>query len=144
MCCFLIPTCKLAVIVGHINFFSFLFYNQQLNIKKNKFPTLPSAFLFFVQYNNVQYHYHICSFNDRIRDAINGGSPFGNPLQQGFSTGLFLEVIFLPFILVSFPEISGTVSHFGNKLLVLYSRRMLQLRAILIKYSICTAICFGL
>ncbi|ONM18908.1 pullulanase-type starch debranching enzyme1 [Zea mays] len=30
-------------------------------------------------------------FNDRIRDAINGGSPFGNPLQQGFSTGLFLE-----------------------------------------------------
>ncbi|KAJ1270053.1 hypothetical protein BS78_06G025000 [Paspalum vaginatum] len=33
----------------------------------------------------------IGSFNDRIRDAINGGSPFGNPLQQGFSTGLFLE-----------------------------------------------------
>ncbi|CAO2034210.1 unnamed protein product [Urochloa humidicola] len=32
----------------------------------------------------------IGSFNDRIRDAINGGSPFGNPLQQGFSTGLFL------------------------------------------------------
>ncbi|ONM18918.1 pullulanase-type starch debranching enzyme1 [Zea mays] len=31
-------------------------------------------------------------FNDRIRDAINGGSPFGNPLQQGFSTGLFLEI----------------------------------------------------
>ncbi|CAL5035685.1 unnamed protein product [Urochloa decumbens] len=31
------------------------------------------------------------SFNDRIRDAINGGGPFGNPLQQGFSTGLFLE-----------------------------------------------------
>ncbi|KAG0524993.1 hypothetical protein BDA96_06G017200 [Sorghum bicolor] len=33
----------------------------------------------------------IGSFNDRVRDAINGGSPFGNPLQQGFSTGLFLE-----------------------------------------------------
>ncbi|CAN6234327.1 unnamed protein product [Urochloa humidicola] len=33
----------------------------------------------------------IGSFNDRIRDAINGGGPFGNPLQQGFSTGLFLE-----------------------------------------------------
>ncbi|XP_062184340.1 pullulanase 1, chloroplastic [Phragmites australis] len=33
----------------------------------------------------------IGSFNDRIRDAINGGNPFGNPLQQGFSTGLFLE-----------------------------------------------------
>ncbi|TVU04286.1 hypothetical protein EJB05_47148, partial [Eragrostis curvula] len=30
-------------------------------------------------------------FNDRMRDAINGGNPFGNPLQQGFSTGLFLE-----------------------------------------------------
>lgn len=56
-------------------------------------------FTFFfppVQYNNIQYHYHVCSFNDRIRDAINGGSPFGNPLQQGFSTGLFLEVIFIP------------------------------------------------
>ncbi|KAL6653132.1 hypothetical protein ACP70R_012057 [Stipagrostis hirtigluma subsp. patula] len=33
----------------------------------------------------------IGSFNDRIRDAINGGNPFGSPLQQGFSTGLFLE-----------------------------------------------------
>uniref|UniRef100_A0A0D9W272 Glycosyl hydrolase family 13 catalytic domain-containing protein n=1 Tax=Leersia perrieri TaxID=77586 RepID=A0A0D9W272_9ORYZ len=33
----------------------------------------------------------IGSFNDRIRDAVNGGNPFGNPLQQGFSTGLFLE-----------------------------------------------------
>ncbi|KQJ81407.1 pullulanase 1, chloroplastic [Brachypodium distachyon] len=33
----------------------------------------------------------IGSFNDRMRDAINGGNPFGNPLQQGFSTGLFLE-----------------------------------------------------
>nr|AHW98508.1 pullulanase precursor [Oryza brachyantha] len=34
----------------------------------------------------------IGSFNDRIRDAVNGGNPFGNPLQQGFSTGLFLEI----------------------------------------------------
>ncbi|KAL5214545.1 hypothetical protein ABZP36_003697 [Zizania latifolia] len=33
----------------------------------------------------------IGSFNDRIRDAVNGGNPFGNPLQQGFSTGLFLQ-----------------------------------------------------
>ncbi|VAI70925.1 unnamed protein product [Triticum turgidum subsp. durum] len=33
----------------------------------------------------------IGSFNDRIRDAVNGGNPFGNPLQQGFNTGLFLE-----------------------------------------------------
>uniref|UniRef100_A0A2N9ITB8 Glycosyl hydrolase family 13 catalytic domain-containing protein n=1 Tax=Fagus sylvatica TaxID=28930 RepID=A0A2N9ITB8_FAGSY len=33
----------------------------------------------------------IGSFNDRIRDAILGGSPFGNPLQQGFVTGLLLQ-----------------------------------------------------
>ncbi|KAK3422235.1 hypothetical protein EUGRSUZ_G02746 [Eucalyptus grandis] len=33
----------------------------------------------------------IGSFNDRIRDAILGGSPFGHPLQQGFATGLFLQ-----------------------------------------------------
>ncbi|KAJ8765887.1 hypothetical protein K2173_020403 [Erythroxylum novogranatense] len=33
----------------------------------------------------------IGSFNDRIRDAMLGGSPFGHPLQQGFVTGLFLQ-----------------------------------------------------
>ncbi|XP_027158822.1 pullulanase 1, chloroplastic isoform X1 [Coffea eugenioides] len=33
----------------------------------------------------------IGSFNDRIRDAMHGGSPFGHPLQQGFVTGLSLE-----------------------------------------------------
>ncbi|XP_078166703.1 limit dextrinase isoform X1 [Carex rostrata] len=33
----------------------------------------------------------IGSFNDRIRDAVLGGSPFGNTLQQGFVTGLSLE-----------------------------------------------------
>ncbi|CAH9098703.1 unnamed protein product [Cuscuta epithymum] len=33
----------------------------------------------------------IGSFNDRIRDALLGGSPFGHPLQQGFATGLFVE-----------------------------------------------------
>ncbi|KAF6167690.1 hypothetical protein GIB67_017185 [Kingdonia uniflora] len=33
----------------------------------------------------------IGSFNDRIRDAILGGSPFGHPLQQGFVTGLFYQ-----------------------------------------------------
>lgn len=33
----------------------------------------------------------IGSFNDRIRDAMLGGSPFGHPLQQGFITGLLLE-----------------------------------------------------
>ncbi|KAK9283626.1 hypothetical protein L1049_011876 [Liquidambar formosana] len=31
------------------------------------------------------------SFNDRIRDAMLGGSPFGHPLQQGFVTGLSLQ-----------------------------------------------------
>ncbi|RVW97678.1 Pullulanase 1, chloroplastic [Vitis vinifera] len=34
----------------------------------------------------------IGSFNDRIRDAMLGGSPFGHPLQQGFVTGLFLQI----------------------------------------------------
>ncbi|KAH9607743.1 hypothetical protein KSS87_016135 [Heliosperma pusillum] len=33
----------------------------------------------------------IGSFNDRIRDAMIGGGPFGPPLQQGFVTGLALE-----------------------------------------------------
>ncbi|RWR74950.1 Glycoside hydrolase [Cinnamomum micranthum f. kanehirae] len=33
----------------------------------------------------------IGSFNDRIRDAVLGGSPFGHPLQQGFATGLSLQ-----------------------------------------------------
>ncbi|XP_010918919.1 pullulanase 1, chloroplastic isoform X1 [Elaeis guineensis] len=33
----------------------------------------------------------IGSFNDRMRDAVLGGSPFGHPLQQGFVTGLSLE-----------------------------------------------------
>ncbi|KAL4566337.1 hypothetical protein LXL04_030451 [Taraxacum kok-saghyz] len=30
----------------------------------------------------------IGSFNDRIRDALLGGSPFGNPLQQGLVNSL--------------------------------------------------------
>ncbi|KAH9326336.1 hypothetical protein KI387_006514, partial [Taxus chinensis] len=33
----------------------------------------------------------IGSFNDRIRDSVLGGSPFGPHLQQGFVTGLFLQ-----------------------------------------------------
>ncbi|KAL6509660.1 Pullulanase 1, chloroplastic [Orobanche gracilis] len=33
----------------------------------------------------------IGSFNDRIRDAVLGGSPFGPILQQGFTTGLLVE-----------------------------------------------------
>ncbi|KAI3793482.1 hypothetical protein L1987_36101 [Smallanthus sonchifolius] len=33
----------------------------------------------------------IGSFNDRIRDALLGGSLFGHPLQQGFLTGLSLQ-----------------------------------------------------
>ncbi|KAI5346028.1 hypothetical protein L3X38_013907 [Prunus dulcis] len=44
--------------------------------------------------NASQFNIHgtgIGSFNDRIRDAILGGSPFGHPLQQGFVTGLFLQ-----------------------------------------------------
>lgn len=38
---------------------------------------------------------HAFSFNDRIRDAVLGGSPFGHPLQQGLVTGLSLEVILI-------------------------------------------------
>ncbi|KAL3700593.1 hypothetical protein R1sor_018615 [Riccia sorocarpa] len=33
----------------------------------------------------------IGSFNDRFRDTIIGGSPFGDPQQQGFLTGLSLQ-----------------------------------------------------
>ncbi|BFI23877.1 pullulanase [Marchantia polymorpha subsp. ruderalis] len=33
----------------------------------------------------------IGSFNDRLRDTVIGGSPFGDPLQQGFLTGLSLQ-----------------------------------------------------
>ena len=29
-------------------------------------------------------------FNDRMRDAVRGGSPFGDPREQGFATGLLL------------------------------------------------------
>ncbi|KAJ4829835.1 Pullulanase 1, chloroplastic [Turnera subulata] len=44
--------------------------------------------------NASQFNLHgtgIGSFNDRIRDAMLGGSPFGHPLQQGFVTGLMLQ-----------------------------------------------------
>ena len=30
-------------------------------------------------------------FNDRLRDAVRGGSTFGDPREQGFSTGLLLD-----------------------------------------------------
>jgi len=33
----------------------------------------------------------IGTFNDRIRDAVRGGSPFGNQQEQGFSTGLYTD-----------------------------------------------------
>ncbi len=33
----------------------------------------------------------IGTFNDRIRDAIRGGSPFGDRRDQGFATGLFTD-----------------------------------------------------
>jgi pullulanase-type alpha-1,6-glucosidase len=31
----------------------------------------------------------IGTFNDRLRDAVRGGTPFGNPTDQGFATGLY-------------------------------------------------------
>jgi len=33
----------------------------------------------------------IGAFNDRMRDAVRGGSAFGDPLEQGFATGLFFQ-----------------------------------------------------
>jgi len=32
---------------------------------------------------------HIASFNDRLRDALRGGNPFGGHQEQGFATGLY-------------------------------------------------------
>ena len=33
----------------------------------------------------------IGTFNDRLRDAVRGGSPFGGRQVQGFITGLFTD-----------------------------------------------------
>lgn len=33
----------------------------------------------------------IGAFNDRLRDAVRGGTPFGDPREQGFATGLFFS-----------------------------------------------------
>jgi hypothetical protein len=33
----------------------------------------------------------IGSFNDRMRETVNGGSPFADPRLQGFATGLSLD-----------------------------------------------------
>ncbi len=33
----------------------------------------------------------IGTFNDRVRDSVRGGSPFGGQLEQGFATGLFTD-----------------------------------------------------
>jgi pullulanase/glycogen debranching enzyme len=49
----------------------------------------------------------IGSFNDRIRDATLGGSPFGHPLQQGFITGLLLQVFCLFFCAVTNQDIES-------------------------------------
>jgi pullulanase-type alpha-1,6-glucosidase len=34
---------------------------------------------------------HIGTFNDRIRDAVRGGNPFGGYQEQGFATGLYYD-----------------------------------------------------
>jgi pullulanase len=44
--------------------------------------------------NATQMNMHgsgVGTFNDRMRDAVRGGSPFGDPRDQGFATGLFLD-----------------------------------------------------
>ncbi|MBZ0268538.1 pullulanase-type alpha-1,6-glucosidase, partial [bacterium] len=33
----------------------------------------------------------VATFNDRLRDAVRGGSPFGDRREQGFATGRFVE-----------------------------------------------------
>ena len=33
----------------------------------------------------------IGSFNDRIRDAVRGGNPFGGQQERGFATGLYTD-----------------------------------------------------
>jgi pullulanase-type alpha-1,6-glucosidase len=33
----------------------------------------------------------IGTFNDRVRDSVRGGSPFGGHLEQGFATGLYTD-----------------------------------------------------
>jgi pullulanase-type alpha-1,6-glucosidase len=33
----------------------------------------------------------IGTFNDRVRDSVRGGSPFGGQLEQGFATGLYTD-----------------------------------------------------
>jgi len=50
---------------------------------------------------------YLFSFNDRIRDATLGGSPFGHPLQQGFITGLLLQVFCLFFCAVTNQDIES-------------------------------------
>jgi pullulanase-type alpha-1,6-glucosidase len=34
---------------------------------------------------------HIGTFNDRVRDAVRGGNPFGGLQEQGFATGLYYD-----------------------------------------------------
>lgn len=47
---------------------------------------------FFVNASQVNlYGNGIGSFNDRIRDGIRGGNPFGDLREQGFATGLFTD-----------------------------------------------------
>lgn len=64
------------------------------------------------------------SFNDRIRDAMLGGSPFGHLLQQGFMTGLFLQV-FSQLLCreACFIQSSNLRYHFVEKINVLELRR---------------------
>lgn len=60
---------------------------------------VPKAMFWLLENNPIKsstlslpLYWEFTSFNDRIRDAILGGSPFGHPLQQGFATGLLLQV----------------------------------------------------
>jgi pullulanase-type alpha-1,6-glucosidase len=55
----------------------------------------------------------IGTFNDRIRDSVRGGSPFGDYLKQGFATGLFTN-----------PNETATDSALDKTNLLLFSDRI--------------------
>lgn len=69
----------------------------------------------------------IGTFNDRIRDAIRGGNPFGDRREQGFATGLFVQ-----------PAWNGSGPGEREKLLDLTDRIRVGLAGNLADYKIVT------
>lgn len=70
-------------------------FRSNLNIMETMYSLITgqhSLFILHEAFSLYELFWNLFSFNDRIRDAMLGGSPFGHPLQQGFVTGLFLQV----------------------------------------------------